>query len=438
MSEHVTCTHCGLPVPAGLVDEASEEQFCCGGCKMVYEAIHSCGLDRYYDIKDTQDEAIPAKTTGKRYEHFDDPAFAEAYVRLPADDRAEVELRLESIHCAACIWLIERLPRVVPGVIEARVDFRRQLARIAWNPQLVKLAQIARTLDSLGYPPHPFRGSELQQLRRQENRKHLINIGIAGACAGNVMLLSFALWGGRDGSMDPAFEAFFQYTSLAITLIALAIPGRVFFIGALSSLRTRLMHMDLPVALALTAGTLWGAYKTIVGAGSGEIYFESLTAVILLLLVGRWLQHRHQLSAHDAVELLYSVTSNTARLLDESGEAREVPIEALTEGALVELRAGDSVPADGVVAQGDSEFDCSMLTGESRPITLREGDRLFAGAVNLSRRIVMRAEATGVADARGSAHVARRAVRGESPPPSCAWPTAWPTSSSSPCCSWRC
>jgi Cu2+-exporting ATPase len=156
-----------------------------------------------------------------------------------------------------------------------------------------------------------------------------------------------------------------------------------------------MMHMDLPVALALTAGTAWGAYKTIFAPGTGEIYFESLTAVILLLLVGRWLQHRHQLSAHDAVELLYSVTSNTARLLDETGESKEVPVEALTEGARVELRAGDSVPADGVILRGESEFDCSMLTGESRPITLGEGERVFAGAVNLSRRVVMRAEATG-------------------------------------------
>ncbi|HEB60509.1 MAG TPA: cadmium-translocating P-type ATPase, partial [Phycisphaeraceae bacterium] len=253
--------------------------------------------------------------------------------------------------------------------------------------------------DSLGYPSHPYRQSQMQEVRKLENRRHLINIGIAGACAGNVMLIAFALYGGRLSGMEEQYRSFFRWVSLGVTLVALIFPGRTFYVGALSSLRTRMMHMDVPVALALTLGTIWGAVNTIRGGGGtqggGEVYFESLTAVIFLLTVGRWLQHKHQLAAHDAIELLYSITSQTARLISEDGSVRSVPVEGIAQGAKIELRAGDSVPADGTIISGTSDLDCSMLTGESRPVPVKEGDRVFAGSVNLSSRLVMQVETTG-------------------------------------------
>ena len=400
---NVSCTHCGLPVPAGLVEPGAEVQFCCGGCKMVYETIHSCGLDQYYAIKKTVDEAQPSTVTDSSYRTYDDAAFQEAHVRPIDEQRSQVDLYLEGVHCAACVWLVERLPRVVPGVIEARLDFRRRVVRVIWTRETVALSRIGRSLDSLGYPSHPYRGGEMEAARVRENRRHLINIGVAGACAMNVMLIAFALYGGQFDGMGEQYRTMFRWAGFGLTLLALIWPGRTFFVGALSSFRTRVMHMDVPVALALTAGTVWGGWNAY--RGVGEVYFESLTAVIFLLLVGRWIQHRQQRAAQDSIELLFTMTPTTARRIvkadaaegSDAGEERveEVAIEGLEAGDWVELRPGDSVPADGVIVRGASYFDCALLTGESVPVKRSEGEGLHAGTVNERARVVMEVKTTG-------------------------------------------
>ena len=148
-----TCIHCGLPVPAGMVDAGADAQFCCNGCKLVYTTIHAEGLDHFYKIKQGLTENEPGRTTDRHYGPFDDDAFWDQYVTRSDDGMAHIELYLEGIHCAACVWLVEKLPHIVEGVVESRLDLRRQVAQIAWMEDEVKLSRIARTLDSLGRLP---------------------------------------------------------------------------------------------------------------------------------------------------------------------------------------------------------------------------------------------------------------------------------------------
>jgi Cu2+-exporting ATPase len=387
----VRCTHCDLVVPPALVEPGGGPQFCCGGCRAVHEAIRACGLGRYYELRDRA--APTAGAAPGRYETMDDPAFAARHVDAVDDGRRRIDLYLDGIHCAACVWLIERLPQVLAGVVSSRLHFRRRVVTIAWDPTEVRLSAIARCLAGLGYAPHPVTASAVDTARRREERRHLVRIGVAGACAANVMLIAFALYGGMLEGMAAELRTFFRATSLGITLIVLAGPGRVFFVGALSSLRTRVMHMDVPVAIALAAGTAWGAANTV--RGTGEVYFESLTAVVFLLLVGRWIQSRQQRSAHDAVELLYCITPATARRIDDDGVARDVAIEALERGAIVEVRSGETVPADGTLLDVGSTFDRAVLTGESRPAEVAAGHPVCAGVVNLGPAVRLRVDATG-------------------------------------------
>jgi Cu2+-exporting ATPase len=172
-------------------------QFCCRGCRTVYQVIHGCGLERFYRLREaSQEEARPARTTDRGYVEFDDEVFRNLYYRSLADGTQSVEFYLEGVHCAACVWLVEKLPQVRPGVVESRLDMRRAIVEVRWDPQAVKLSQIAATLDSLGYPPHPAKDVKTRQIRREENHRFLIRIGVAATCAGNVMILSFALYGG--------------------------------------------------------------------------------------------------------------------------------------------------------------------------------------------------------------------------------------------------
>jgi Cu2+-exporting ATPase len=389
----IDCDHCGLPVPAGLAEEGAELQFCCNGCQVAYEVIHEHGLDGYYDIKariDAPEQA--AQRSGKSFAEFDDPAFRELYCRALPSGLATVELYLEGVHCAACVWLVEKLTVVVDGVAEVRLDLGRSLATVTWKPETTPLSEVARFLDSIGYAPHPFRGVEARDMARREERALLIRIAVAGAIAGNVMLIAFALYGGHFHGIADEFRSFFRWVSLALAVPSVTWCATVFYRGAWGALKTRALHMDLPIAIGILAGFIQGAINTVRGAG--EIYFDSVTALIFFLLVGRFLQRRQQLKAASSTELLFSLAPTTARLVDAEG-VREVPLEALGAGAAVEIRAGDSIPADGVVTEGSSTLDRSLLTGESLPEPVAVGDPVHAGTVNLGSRLLVEVRATG-------------------------------------------
>ncbi|RMH00916.1 MAG: heavy metal translocating P-type ATPase, partial [Planctomycetota bacterium] len=392
--ETVRCAHCSLPVPPGLVEDGAERQFCCQGCRTVWEAIHGSGLEDYYRLRE---ELAAAGTrpavSGRGFQEFDHERFQELHVRRLPNGLARVELYLEGVHCAACVWLVEKLPRLLAGLVEARLHLGRAVVEICWDPTTLPLSAIARALDRLGYQPHPVRAGSAEAQRRDENRRALARLGVSGMIAGNVMLIAFALYGGWLHGMDPAFRDLFRWTSLVLTLLQLAWPGRVFFTGALAALRTRTSHMDLPIALGLLAGLTGGFFNT--WTGSGEVYFESVNALVFFLLVGRTVQQRQQRAAYRSIELLTTLTPTRARRLEAGGDAVEVPLEAVTPGDRLEVRAGESIPADGRILTGETRLDRSILSGESRPVAAGPGDPVHAGTVNLSSRIEIRVEATG-------------------------------------------
>ncbi len=386
----LACDHCGLDVPATLVDAASERQFCCTGCRTAYAILHEHGLGQYYAFGEKRD--TPVRPTGKRYEEFDHETFRSLYVKPLRGGLCEVELYLEGVHCSSCVWLVERVPLLLTGVVRADLDIRRARAHVEWDPVVVSLSAIARQLDVLGYAPHPFRGVAAETMRRKEDRAMLMRIGIAGALAANIMLLALALYSGWFTGMDVEWERYFRLVSLLLTIPALFGPGWLFFRGALASLRTRRLHMDLPIAVALLAGFSRGAVNTI--TGTGPIYFDAVSILVFLLLSGRFLQNRGQRAAADAAELLGSLAPNAARVIDESGE-RELPVEALLPGMVMTVRAGETFAADGDVTAGRSATDCSLLTGETRPEGVGIGSPVYAGTVNLTGPLMVKVTHSG-------------------------------------------
>jgi len=392
----VACSHCGLPVPRPLLEAGASTQFCCDGCRTVYSVIFGAGLERYYaERREAGSEQKRVRSSDKTYAELDDRAFLATYCRARGSGLLEVELYLENLHCPACVWLVEKLGKVVPGVVAATVDIGRSTVTVAWPPDKLQLSEIARGLATLGYPPHPRQSADTAELRRIEDRALLARMAVAGAVFGNVMLLALALYAGAFQGMDSDYQSFFRWASLVVVTPSVAWSAGAFYRGAWSAVRTRTPHMDLPISIGILAGFAWGTVNVL--RGRGEIYFDSVAAVVFLLLVGRWLQRRQQHQAKNAADLLYSFAPSSARLLSDDGTAREVPIETVVEGSLLEVRAGETVPADGVVVEGSSTLDASLLSGESRPIEIVEGARLHAGTLNVAARIVMRAEKTGQA-----------------------------------------
>lgn len=389
------CAHCGLDVPPGLVDASRERQFCCQGCDAAYTIIHGCGLEAYYKVRE---KATPAASNrpvepARTFADFDDPAFSRLYCKPAPGGRMTCELFVEGVHCVACVWLIERLPKIVPGVVEARLDFGRSIVYLDWEVSRASLSQIARALATLGYPPHPARQGDARALRKREDRRGLIRLAVAGACAGNTMLLALALYAGVFDAIEPEYVRLFRWVSLGIATIAVLWPGSVFFRGAWASLRVRALTLDVPLALGIGAGLFYSWISTI--RGEGGVYFDSISMLVFALLVARVVQQRQQRAAVDSVELLFSLTPSVARRLDEAGSVQECAVESLSVGDRVRVLAGECFPVDGEVEEGTSHVDESLLTGEAKPIPARVGTKVAAGTTNLLAPVVVRVQATG-------------------------------------------
>jgi P-type Cu2+ transporter len=393
VQQGIICTHCDLPVPKGLVRAGESEQFCCEGCRAAHAVIMGCGLGQYYTHLAAIDaDKRAANTPRKTYTDFDDKAFLDRWATRRPDGLTTVELYIEGVHCAACVWLIERLERLVEGVVSARLNLSQSVAHIVWDESKVPLSTIAKTIATLGYTPHAARGDGARQIRIRENRTFLIRIAAAGFLAANVMLVSIALYGEMWGSMQENFQTLFRWTAAALAGVSLAWPGAVFFRGALGAIRARGWSLDMPIALALSIGGISGLANTI--RGSGEIYFDSLTMLVFLLLIGRWLQVRQQRSALDAVELMSALTPRTVRIVEDD-TIRETSIEAVEPACIVEVRAHESIPVDGVITSGTTTIDTAILTGEPIPVPASVGDAVSAGSVNISSTVRIEALAVG-------------------------------------------
>jgi Cu2+-exporting ATPase len=382
-----------LPVQAGLVKADEEYQFCCAGCEAVFKTLNSCGLEGYYRLRDADDATPrPVRLSDNKFESFDSPSFHKLYVRQRPDGLSTADLALEGVSCAACVWLVERLPRIVSGVIEARLSLREATVRVTWDSTQVRLSQVARSLARIGYTPHPARDEIGREMHRRESRKRLIRLGVAGAIAGNTMLLALALYSGRFGHMEEQYRLFFRWLSAGLGLLSLAWPGATFFRSAWAALRMWTTNLDVPIALALAVGG--GAGLVNVVFNRGDIYFDSLSVLVFLLLVGRFIQYRQQRRADDAVGLLFNLTPSSCRIV-RGDEVCEAPIEALNVGDVVEVRPGELFPADGPVESGNSTVNQALLTGESMPVAVEPGSMVHAGAQNVSSVLRVRVSSVG-------------------------------------------
>lgn len=380
------CALCSAPVPTSMIEAAHDLQFCCHSCSGAYSVLNACTLPG------TSAAVIPANA----FAAFDEHDFHVLHVRTLPDGLRNAELLLENVTCASCVWPLERLPQMLAGVVEARMDLRHNILRVTWDSSKVTLSSIATLLLRIGHRSHPAQGREAAQIRRTEDRAMLVRLAIAGALSGNIMMIAFAMYGGILSNALDEYHTVFRWLSMVLGIWSLVGPGRLFFGRAWRALRTRRMNLDLPICIALVAGGISGVINTVLGRG--ELYFDSLSMLVFLLLVGRYIQHRQQRWAIDSLELLFSLMPRSARRVElaSGGESiREVPAEKLQIGDVVEIRPGESVPADGVIEDGDTDLDTSLLTGESMPVHAGVTAIVHTGTVNLGSTIRVRAAATG-------------------------------------------
>ena len=325
----IPCSHCALPVPPGLIEPGAEVQFCCAGCRTVYAAIQAGGLEVFYRVRAaTGQPGWKPDIEDSHQQALDDPRFLQRHATTHGDGSMSCRLLLDGVHCAACVWLVERLPKLVPGVLESRLSLAHSTVQLSWNPQQTSLTEAAAGLRRIGYSPRALNDTTGQD---PAGRQLLIRLAVAGALAGNVMLAQIALYLGdmdqAQGGGDLAPNHRLLLTAMVTLLgsISLFWPGLGFFRGAIGALRVRRPHMDQPIALALLIGAIGGWISLLAlaqGRGSGETFFDSLSMLVFLLLVGRFLRHRQQRKASEKLALLTSLTPAAARKVipTENGE----------------------------------------------------------------------------------------------------------------------
>lgn len=385
------CLHCDEPALAPLFeasDEACQNPFCCEGCLTVYKVIQGKGLGEYYSIKsDTAafKRRAPAETSSSSFSYLNDQEFLKEF-SWASDDKQVMEFYLEGIHCLACLWLIEKLPEFVPGIYSSKLDLERSVVTV-YITQDGNFSSAALELSKLGYKPHPIRKNQTtNDLKKKEERSWLIRIGIAGAASGNIMLYAVSNYGGASGS----YAELFNSISVAFAIPVFVYSAFPFYQNAWSALRNRTLSIDIPISMSLIVGALMGIYNLMIGIHDN--YFDSLSALVFLLLLSRYFLHKIQEKGLDATDLHYFYQSDSVLIQDSKcvDGYREIHPRFIKKDDVVKVRPLEIIPCDGDILEGSSHINNSLLTGESLPFKVNSGDKVFSGTQNLDQELLVK------------------------------------------------
>jgi P-type Cu2+ transporter len=418
MAEHGRCAHCGEPLPAAPLlarIDGREQPVCCGGCAAAAQFIRDAGLDDYYRLRN----APGARARDDDLSVWDrDDLLAEHAVTLP--EGREISVVSDDMHCAACAWLIDRALSREPGVAEVQANAVTGRIRLRWDPAVQPLSRLLQRVAALGYRVHLAPDPARERQRQRERRSLIARLGVAALGSMQAMMLAEALYLDLDRSMDLATRDFFRWITLLVATPVVFYAGWPFLRGMLRELRLRRLGMDTLVAGSVLLA--WAASFIETVRGGPDVWFDAAVMFVFFLLAARALERLARQRANAVVERLARAQPRLATRLAADGRHEAVPLAALRPGDVVEVAAGDALPADGrLLAPGD--FDESLLSGESRPVAHAAGDTVLAGSQCLGRPVRLAVQRVG-ADTRLSHLVRTVEAAQEARPPLARWADA--------------
>ena len=390
--EHSGCFHCGLNIAADAdfhsqLDGKSRD-FCCFGCLSVCEAIFQAGLQGYYQRTPQGTLLAPPPLPPKDIEMYDLEEIQQDFVVSQGDIR-ETHLLVEGIHCAACVWLIERSIMRIPGVQSANVNLAGKRLHIRWDSQRVKLSTLIAALAKIGYAGVPYDPEVAEGVMKRTNRALLFRLFFAGFAMMNLTLVSIALYSGADQGQ---FRSFFHWMGFALATPTLLYSAFPFYKGAWGGLRNWRLTMDLPIAIGLSVTYLYSFYITLIGS-AGEVYFDTVTNLTFVILVGRYLEGMFRHQAVAATNRLMDLQPRVATVMHDGSE-KITPIRGVKVGEHVLIKPGYKVPVDGIILEGHSSVDESMLSGESAPVSKSVGMMVSTGTLNVNGALLVEVRST--------------------------------------------
>ncbi|MBT8087261.1 MAG: heavy metal translocating P-type ATPase metal-binding domain-containing protein, partial [Gammaproteobacteria bacterium] len=378
------CFHCALPIPADChltIDiEGSARAVCCPGCKAVAELIRDSGMSKYYALREAPapGQGRPPDDTAD-WQVFDRDDMLAAFA-VVGDNSAEATMYVGGVYCAACSWLIETTLAKLPGVMAAEVNPVTHRLRVRWRLADARFSQLLAALADLGYEPQPLAPQDATRPELVEQRMALKRLLVASLGMMQVMMFAVGLYAGDFQGIELEMQRFLRVVSFVVATPVVFYAARPFFEGAWRGIVTRHPGMDLPVSIAVGSAYLASVYATLTNGPA--VWFDSATMFVFFLTLGRFLEMRARHRAIDRTAALSTLLPNTATRLT-NGKRETVPASQLLAGDPVLVRAGDAIPADGVIGSGATSVDESLLTGEAKPRAKKIGDAVAAGSVNL-------------------------------------------------------
>ena len=380
----VKCNHCHLEFGEEVMIKEESLNFCCKGCQGIYHILKDDGLDSFYDKLGNKTITPPLKLDNDDLSKFDSLNFLDNYVSHTKEGFSQIDLIIEGIHCAACVWLNEKVLHDTNGIIEANINFTSNKAKIIWDEDKLKLSQIILKIRSIGYNAYAYDSSIADVQASKAKRDYFIRMMVAVIASMNIMMLSVAKYTGFFTGISEEVKNMIHIGEFILSTPVLFYSGWIFYKGAYFGLKNRMLTMDFLVASGATLTYIYSMF--ILFGAKGESYFDSVAMIITFVLVGKYLEVIGKKSAIDTLDKIKSSIPLEATVVFNDSR-KMVALNSLNIGDIIELRAGEKIPVDGKIISGAGFFDESSMTGESIPVYKKLNDDIFSGTINVDSLI---------------------------------------------------
>ena len=370
--QKTNCFHCGNSCTENEII-SNQKSFCCNGCKTVFELLSENDLGCYYDFQNTPG-AVPKEIEGK-YDYLNQENIKEKLLEFNDGENQVISLSIPHIHCSSCIWILENLNKLNPAVTASTVNFGKKTIRIQYNALKTNLKEIVVLLNSIGYEPY-ISLENYGAAKENINRQLIYKLGVAGFAFGNVMFLSFPEYFEKQEFWLDQYKHLFRWMMFVFALPVVFYAAQDYFISAYKGLRSKILNIDVPIALGIIVLFLRSTFDIFYNHGSG--FFDSLTGLVFFLLIGKFFQQKtySYLSFERDYKSYFPIA---VTLLDKNQNEKPASIYDVKEGDRVRIRNQELIPMDGVLISGKGLLDYSFVTGEEKQVKKQSGDKVFAG-----------------------------------------------------------
>lgn len=373
------CYHCGDECGSDQL-KFDEKLFCCHGCKTVYEVLKDNDLCTYYDLEQSPGISLKTKISDQsRFEYLDQVTIQDKLIDYKDEEQMRATFYLPQVHCKSCLWLLEKLYVLEDAIIESRVDFVKKELFLAFDYSKKSLRAIVQLLASLGYEPLIRLSDSDGKNRRKWDKQLMIRLGISGFCFGNIMLLSLPEYLPGSFDLEQAYARMFSILSFFIAIPVVLIGAKDYLVSAFQGLKRKFINIDVPISIGILTLFLSSTIDVFVFEKAG--YFDSLAGLIFFLLIGKIFQQQtyYQFSFDRDYKSYFPIA--VRKVVNKKEES--IALEEIQTGDTIALKHQELAPADALLLSEATEFDYSFVTGESKPVLVQQGEKVYAGGKHI-------------------------------------------------------